>query len=374
MGVEEEDYRVTTLELFFDLVFAFTITQLTSVLLHELTPLGLLRVIMPFGVLYWMYGGYAWLTNTMSPTGTTRRLLLLVGMAGFLIVALATPRAFQGSEGVWGLGFLLVVLVHAGLYQQCNRSIFRVLPFNLASASLIIIAGLVSGSWVYVLWAIALLMPIVSPRVVQPRTHFSLRAPHIVERHGALVIITLGESVVAIGIGLSGLRLTFGLILTAVLGLALAASLWWCYFTGDDERAEKALSSAGEDHRVRLILNAYFYAHIPILLGIVVLATGVKKAIGHPAHALPAGPAIALAGGVALFLAGSVAFRTVLRIGPSRTRALAALLCAATIPIGIWGVAEAELVALVAVVVLALVVEGAGSRRDQSHHLGQSGM
>lgn len=107
--------QVTTLELFFDLVFVFAVTQLTSVLVRELSPLGMFRVLVMFGVLWWMYGGYAWLTNTMAPTGWRRRLLLLVGMAGFMVVALAIPRAFEGDGLAWGLGYLLVVLVHARL-------------------------------------------------------------------------------------------------------------------------------------------------------------------------------------------------------------------------------------------------------------------
>jgi low temperature requirement protein LtrA len=114
----EEVLQVTSLELFFDLVFVFAVTQLTGVLVHDLSPLGLFRVLVMFGVLWWMYGGYAWLTNTMAPTRWSRRILLLVGMAGFMVVALATPRAFEGDGVAWGLGYLVVVLVHAGLYVQ----------------------------------------------------------------------------------------------------------------------------------------------------------------------------------------------------------------------------------------------------------------
>ena len=137
--------RVTTLELFFDLVFVFAVTQLTGVLVRELSPLGLFRVVVMFGVLWWMYGGYAWLTNTMAPTRWSRRVLLLVGMAGFMVVALATPRAFEGDGVAWGVGYLVVVLVHAGLYVQSNRNILRILPFNLLAAGLVIVAGVLHG-------------------------------------------------------------------------------------------------------------------------------------------------------------------------------------------------------------------------------------
>jgi low temperature requirement protein LtrA len=151
----EEVRRVTTLELFFDLVFVFAVTQLSSLLGRDLSPRGLVRVLLLFGVLWWMYGGYGWLTNTMPPDQGRRRLLLLVGMAGFMVVALATPRAFEDTGLAWGVGYLVVVLVHAALYAQSNRSILRILPFNLLAATLVIAAGLLRGPAVYVLWTAA---------------------------------------------------------------------------------------------------------------------------------------------------------------------------------------------------------------------------
>jgi low temperature requirement protein LtrA len=352
-----DTYRVTTLELFFDLVFVFTITQLTAVLAHELSPLGVLRVCVLFGVLWWIYSGYAWLTNTMPPTTTTRRLLLLVGMAGFLIMALATPSAFDGGGVAWGLGYLVVVLVHAGLYAQFNRQILRVLPANVLAAALVVLAGTFAGSWTYALWIAAVLVPIAMPYVVRPGGRFVLQAAHIVERHGLLVLITLGESVVAIGIGLPGGRLTIGTAATAVLGLSLVVALWWTYFGGDDERAERALEDVDDARRTTLIMNGYFYAHIAVIIGIVVTAAGVKKALGHVGHPLHTGPAIALAAGVMVYLLGDVVFRRVLGIGPSLLRAAAAVVCLVTIPLGVWVSGAAELVALLAVLVAMLVAE-----------------
>ncbi len=360
MAEVEGSYRVTTLELFFDLVFVFTITQLTGVLAHELSPLGLLRVCLLFGVLWWLYSGYAWLTNTMTPTTTARRLLLLVGMAGFLIMALATPTAFDGGGMAWGLGYLVVVAVHGGLYAQANRQILRVLPANAVAALLVILAGLTSGPWTYALWTGAVLIPIAMPYIVPPAGRFVLQAPHIVERHGLLVLITLGESVIAIGIGLPAGRLTFGTVVAAVLGLALVAALWWTYFAGDDERAEEALAAQDDGPRTKMIMNAYFYAHIAIIIGIVAMATGVKKALGH--SALHAGPAVALAAGVAAYLLGDAAFRRILGIGPSGLRVAAAVASVAAIPLGVWIAGEAELLALVAVLVAMLVIERSPGR------------
>jgi low temperature requirement protein LtrA len=353
---EPEEIRVTTLELFFDLVFVFAITQLTSVLVGELSPLGMFRVLLLFGVLWWMYGGYAWLTNTTAPTTPGRQLLLLLGMAGFMIVALSTPHAFEGGGVAWGLGYLLVVLVHAWLYVQSNRSILRVLPFNVLAAVLVIIAGLLRGPAVYALWTAALVVPIATPYFV-PAGRFDIRPAHMVERYGLALLITLGESVVAVGIGVSAEPLSVGVAAAVMLGLALAAALWWTYFGGDDERAERALRDAEPERRGPLTLAGYFYSTIPMVLGVVAIAAGLKLSIGRSGSPIPVGPALALAGGAALFLSGAAALRRSLRIGPIAARLAGAAAALATIPLGTRVAAVAELVALVAVFVAVLAVE-----------------
>ena len=237
--------RVSTLELFFDLVFVFTITQLTGVLSRDLTPAGALRVLLIFGVLWWMYAGYAWLTNARTPAGLPERLLLLLGMAGFLVIGLAIPDAFarRGEAIALGLGYLLVVAVHGALYQRLNRNILRVVPFNVLSALLVIAAGIfgVSGGEErpagYALWVAALAVQALSPLIVHPQGRFLIQPSHFVERHGALIIVAFGESVADIGIGAAGHPVTITLITQAALALALAAALWWAYFgVGDAGR------------------------------------------------------------------------------------------------------------------------------------------
>ncbi|HEY7485708.1 MAG TPA: low temperature requirement protein A [Streptosporangiaceae bacterium] len=352
----EEEYGVTTLELFFDLVFVFVITQLTSVLVAELSLLGLLRVTLMFVALWWMYSGYAWLTNTRTPVAAGHRLLLLVGMGGFLLVALATPHAFDGGGAWWGVGYLIVVLVHGGLYLQFTPKFIRVLPANLIAAGCVIATGFVDGALVYVLWALAVFIPIAMPYIVPPGGRFLLQASHIVERHGLLVLITFGESVVAIGIGVAGQDLDLELAQAALLGLALVAALWWTYFAGDDERTERALAMADSGRRTQMVMYGYFYAHIPILIGVIAMAAGIKKAMGHMYESLHAGPSVALAGGLALYLLGDVWFRRIMGIGPSATRPAAAALALATIPLGAV-VAELQVVVLVAILAGALVLE-----------------
>lgn len=237
--------RVSTLELFFDLVFVFAITQLTGILSHDVSVTDGVRVLLVFGALWWMYDGYVWLSNARPPARTTERVLMLTGMAGFLIVGLAIPHAF-GRDGVaLGVGYLILVVIHSWLYQRVNRNITRVTPFNLATALLIIGAGVVRGWAAYVLWAAALAMLALSPLIVTVRGRFAIQPSHFAERHGALVIVVFGESVVDIGIGAEGHPVSVSLALSAVLGLALVAALWWAYFgVGDDERAEQAMLAA----------------------------------------------------------------------------------------------------------------------------------
>jgi low temperature requirement protein LtrA len=379
--------RVSTLELFFDLVFAFTLTQLTALLADHLSPAGVAQVLLIFGVLWWMYGGYAWLTNTRTPDRTAERLLLLLGMAGFLAVGLAIPRGFShrgpGSGGlVLGLGYLLVVLVHAILYYRVNRNILRVAPFNIASALLVILAGLLGSPAAYPLWAAALAIQVLSPLIAHPAGRFEIQPAHFVERHGALIIVALGESVAAVGIGASRLTVNVQVVTAAVLGLALSAALWWTYFGGgDDERAERAMTAASRERRPGLALTAYFYAHIPMLLGIVVLAAGVKLTIGNAAQPHPAGQALAVGGGTALFLAGDAMFRRALGfeargIGPAWPRYAAAVFALATTALGATVAIEAQLAVLLAGLVAMLAAERyreAGWHRDAGGHRGAGG-
>jgi low temperature requirement protein LtrA len=356
---DDQPLRVSTLELFFDLVFVFTITQLTGLLARDLTPTGALRVLLIFGVLWWMYGGYAWLTNARTPAELPERLLLVLAMAGFLVIGLSIPQAFtRRGEGVaLGLGYLLVVVVHGALYLRLNRNILRLAPFNVASALLVIAAGVTLGAAGYALWIAAIALQVLSPLIAHPQGRFSIQPAHFVERHGALLIVAFGESVADIGIGVAGHPVTPALITQAVLGLALAAALWWAYFgVGDDERAEDAMTRADPAARPGLALNAYFYAYIPMLLGIVALAAGVKQVIGQ------AGPArypacLALAGGVALYLAGDVAFRHALRIGTQRYRAAAAVAALAAAAVGVTLSVAGQIALLTLIVAAALVVE-----------------
>ncbi|SEK71252.1 low temperature requirement protein A [Streptacidiphilus jiangxiensis] len=362
--------RVSTLELFFDLVFVFTITQLTVLLADDLSLAQAGRVLLIFAVLYWMYGAYAYLTNQVPPETTARRLLLVVGMFGFLVCALALPQVFGADGVVFGLGFLLVTAVHSALYALIHRQ--YVLSFavtNLGAAGCVTAAGAVHGWAADGLWVAAVLLhqitPVLSSRITGRYGGTTARVTeavggldpaHFVERHGLLLLIAFGESVVAIGAGATGERLAAPLLLAVGLALTLVAALWWTYFDADEAAAETALHRAAGLARFRLAMAAYYYSFIPMLLAVAILAAGVKKAIGHLAQPLPFAPAAALAGGVALFLLGNLAFRAALGFGPLRVRAVAVPAALATIPLGRW-TPVAQFLGLTLVLAAMLLVE-----------------
>jgi len=357
-----DEVRVSTLELFFDLVFVFTITQLTTVLVSHPDGVGVLRVSLMLVVIWWMYGGYAWLTNVVAPDRLAYQLLLLGGMAAFLIISLAIPTAF-GSGGVeFGLAYLVVVLIHAGLFTRSQvgasgTAILKVAPLNLVAALAILGAGIAGGAARGILWALAVAV-ILLPSLRPPDPRFEIAPGHFVERHSLVVIVALGESVVAVGIGATAHELAVGLVAVAVLGLALTACLWWAYFgEGEDEKALQAMRSASPRERPRLALNGFYHWHLLILFGIIALASALEQAIGHAGDPLSFARALALGGGVACFLAGDALFRHTLSIGELRWRLAAAPLALATIPLGTEVSAVAQLVALVAVLLGSLTLE-----------------
>ncbi|GLZ34958.1 low temperature requirement protein A [Lentzea sp. NBRC 105346] len=370
MSESEPEYRVTTLELFFDLVFVFTLTQLTALLADDTTLRGLARVVLMLMVILWMYGGYAWLTNAVAPDTPVRRTLLMIGMGGFLLIALAIPDAFGGSGVAFGIGYLIVNLVHSGLFVTHGgpgsaEGMRRLSVFNLGSAIIVLAGGFLPTPYRYAAYLVALLVMVLTPYVNPQQRNIQIRPGHFVERHGLVVIVALGESIVAIGVGAAGLPVNGGLVLAVAFGLVLAYQFWWSYFGGNqDEIAERQLSLVPPTERARKALAAYGWAHAPILLGIVVLAVGVKKTIGHATDHLKPAAALALAGGVALFLLGEVAFRWVLRIGPVRRRAIGAVAALATVPLGLW-VALAQVAALTIVFGIVLIPEVRQNAADE---------
>ncbi len=360
MTQESPGVRVSTLELFFDLVFVFTVTQLADVLAHHLTLSGLVDVMLVLFVVWWMYSGYAWLTNAVAPTTTGRRTLLLAGMAGFLVMALAIPDAFGDYGWLFGAGYLVVNIAHSVLFLQAGPAAVRMMrtlgPLNLLAALLVLAGGLLPEPWRHLCWLAAPLVQ-VAAGYLHPAEMHTISAGHFVERHSLVMIIAIGESVLAIGVGATGLELDGGLILAALLGLAVAYYLWWAYFADGDRSAEHVLAGADDPvRRAGLALNAWGYAHLPMLLGIVVTAVGIKKTLNDAFHALHWDAALALGGGVALYLAGHAIFLRLLKLPGASYRLVVAVLCLATAPLGHY-LAIAQLGAVAVVLAAGAITE-----------------
>ncbi|HKR99192.1 MAG TPA: low temperature requirement protein A, partial [Candidatus Dormibacteraeota bacterium] len=286
------------------------------------------------------------------------RAALLAAMCGFLVLALAIPGAFVGTGLTFGLAYLAVVLVHWAVFASTanvslTRAIFGLVPYNLVAAVLVLVGGAVGGTVQYVLWALAFVFEWSTPRLTDI-TGFTIAPAHFVERHGLVVIIAIGESVVAVGTGARGLAVTFSLVGVAVMGLLLSACLWWAYFgSGDAERAEEAIARAPRARRAQMAVYGYGWWHIAILLGVIAIAGAMRHAIGHASIELNSGQAIMLGGGAAVFMVGDVLFRRVLGIDRGMWRLAAAALALATIPLG------TQVSAVTQIIVLVLVLGGA---------------
>ena len=359
-ALPERSVTVSKLELFFDLVFVFTITQLTAVLAdgHDLS--ALIQVLVMLMLIWWMYDGYAWLTNAISTDLLRFRLLLLGGMGGFLVISLAIPGAYESSGLTFGIGLFVVVLLHAGMYIRGTsasevRGILRIVPFNLLAAILVLIGGALGGDVQSVLWALCAVLLWLTPQVTTVEG-FVVSVSHFVERHGLVVIIALGESIVVVGTGAAGLPIDRGLIVAALLSLCLSAALWWAYFSDEDE-VESAFEATPPERRPELALVGFGYWHYGILLGIVAVAAGLKKAVGHPYDPLDTWIAVALAVGAVLFILCDVGFRRTFGIERNNARLLAAPLLLATIALGTEADAVAQIGAIAAIVTAALVAE-----------------
>ncbi len=352
--------RVTTIELFFDLVFVFTITQLTTLLVRNPTGAGIAQCSVLGANLWWMYGGYAWLTNSVPPRRASQQMLLLCGMAGFLVVALAIPDAFGSAGAALGIGYLVATLVHAGLFLESQsgstvRTMLRISSANLATAAILVAGGFVHGDARWTLWATAAVLHWLTPYVFDP-SPVGLRPSHFVERHGLILLIALGESVAAVAIGLRGLPLSGGRITSALVGLAISAALWWLYFDHDDEAAEAALSAASEETRAWRALYAFGYAFLAVLGGIVVLSAGVRLVAHSPASKASAATSWFVAAGISLYCAALALVRGILRSGNPVPRLLLGLVVLAGVPVGTQVSGLAELVVVATILVAGTVV------------------
>jgi low temperature requirement protein LtrA len=356
----ESEQRVTPLELFFDLVFVFAITQVTGFLAEHSTWLGLLRGLMLLAALWWAWAAYAWLTNTLNPEEGAVRLAVFGSIGSMLIVSLAVPNAF-GADGVtFGVAYFIVRALHLVLYaiaskgdRELLRAVLRITPSSVLAPALLVLAGFLQGAPQMVVWAAALAVDYLAVLIGHLRG-WRVSPAHFVERHGLIVIIALGESIVAIGVGAAGQVLNGGEILAALLGIVVAAALWWSYFDWAIFAAQARLAETSGTVRAALARDLYSYLHLPMVAGIVLFALGMKTTLADVGSPLPTIPAIGMFGGLALYMLAHVAARLRLGGGLGRGRPIAAILLVALLPLAMIVPALVSL-ALVAAVCAGLI-------------------
>ncbi len=336
-GLEEEQ-RATPLELFFDLVFVFAFTQVTAMMASNPTWEGLGQGMLVLAAVWWAWGGYAWLTNALHSDDGIARVGLFSAMGAMLIAALAIPEAFGDDAVLFAVAYFLVRLLHIAVYTygapeiDVRAGIVNLAPGLLGAPALLIVAGFLDGGAQAGLWIVALLLDYATP-YIRDVSGFRVSPSHFAERFGLVVIIALGESIVAIGTGLEGVALGTGEIFAALGGVVVAVALWWAYFDVVAIVAERKLTEAPDGlERNRLARDSWGVMHGLLIAGIVLVALGIKKTLGAVGEPLDTVPAVALCGGVAVYFLGHVAIR-LRSVGTfNRQRLLVSALALALIP------------------------------------------
>jgi low temperature requirement protein LtrA len=329
--------RVAPLELFFDLVFVFALTQVTLLMSRQPTWTGLGQGMLVLAALWWAWGAYAWLTNYIAAEEDLERLLMFAVMGAFLVAALAVPGAFGDNALLFAIAYALARWLHIFIFAEANddlgtgEAIRRLARTALPAPALLIVASFLDGPAQALMWILALAIDFSGPFVFGV-SGFRVSPGHFAERFSLIVIIALGESIVAIGAGLPG-ELDAGIVGAALLGLVLACALWWAYFDVVALVSERLFREAQGERRLRIARDSYSYMHLPMIAGIVLVALGVKKVIEHVDAPLATVPAVALFGGIALYYGGHLAFR-LRNVGTlNRPRLLASVACLALIPL-----------------------------------------
>jgi len=311
---QSAEERVTPLELFFDLIFVFAITQVTGLVVANPTWGGLAQGLLVLGVLWWAWAAYAWLTNTINPEEGAVRLAMFGAMGAMLIASLAVPDVFGDDAFLFACAYAFVRLAHLILYAVAGwgdrdmlGAIGRLALGSVTGVGLLFVAAGLDGKPQVTVWAIALSIDLLGAYIGGGRG-WTLAAGHFAERHALIVIIALGETIVALGVGATT-ELSAGVIVAALLGLAIAGSLWWAYFDVVAIVAERRLRETAGNAQLAMARDSYSYLHLPMVAGIILFAVGVKKTLGDVGEPLKLIPAVALCGGVAMYLVAHVLFR-----------------------------------------------------------------
>ncbi|MFC3572084.1 low temperature requirement protein A [Streptomyces yaanensis] len=318
-AAESASGRVTEPELFFDLVFVFMVTQVTHAVETHPGWEGLLKGLFPLVVAWWMFSGFGWLTNAVRPDAVPVRLLLTLAMMAFFIMGLDVPYAFEPEGWAFALAYLAVVAIHCLVYvttsvPSARQAIIRNAPFNAVAGVLVLLAPHLPETSGWIAWAAAVVVLYLSPFLGRIRG-FVIEPHHFVERHALLLLVVLGESVVAVGIGAQSPQshpVGTSLALGVALGISVASGVWWVYFDGDETKAESEFEKAPEHRRQMLAYYAFTGGHLVMIVGIILVAAGITDAIHHfDGHA----NRWWLGSGTAVFLVGHAIYRALLGSG-----------------------------------------------------------
>jgi low temperature requirement protein LtrA len=334
----ETEHRVTPLELFFDLVFVFGFTEVTTLLHEDPTWGGLGRGLLVLTVLWWAWASYAWLTNSLDADRGPVLAAMLVSTGAMFLAALAVPGAFGHHRFLFAVSFVLVLGMFVVLYALGAKgapdllaAVLRTTPWVVAGGILVLAGAFVGSEARPWLWLLAVVAGFLGP-LLTPLDGWRVHPAHFAERHGLIIIIAVGESLVAIGLSARSTGLGAAVIGAVLLGLAIAASMWLAYFDFFAVSMQQLLVRRRGEERVRLARDAYSYLHLPMIVGIVLSAFALRVAVAHPHARLHAVPAVSLCLGSAVYLLGYVGLQ--LRVVHQLTvgRPVAALAFAAILP------------------------------------------
>ncbi|MGH3586747.1 MAG: low temperature requirement protein A, partial [Pseudonocardia sp.] len=370
MEAMSEGTAVSPLELFFDLVFVFALTQVTEFMSEEASGVDVLRGVLVITVMWWCWIAYAWLCNVLRADQGVMRVALFVAMAAVFVQAITIPEAFDDLPGglhgpmVFAVGYFVVRIVHIVMFWLASRDdpqlrgqVLRFVPSMAAGTVLLLIASQTTGTTQTVLWFAALAADYLGTLFSGSKWRLGATG-HWAERHGLIIIVALGESIVAIGVGVAHLPVSWPIVAASALGLAVAGAMWWAYFDVTALVTERALAAAEGERLIRLARGGYTFLHLPMILGIILMALGLKKVLGYvggeqghtladPIYGIPLA---ALYGGAALYLLGHIAFKRHLTGELNVERLVVVVVLLALIP------AAAMLPALGTLAILALVL------------------
>jgi low temperature requirement protein LtrA len=371
-----EDARVTALELFFDLVFVLALTQCTALMAADPTWDGLAKGLLVLAVLWWSWVGYAWLTSVVDPEEGAVRLIIFAAMAALLVASLCVPHVFGSEAGLFAGAYAVVRAAHILLFTLASRqdpnlrrSVTGLAVSTAIAVGILGLAAFADDGLRLGLWALAVVLDCGGPLVFGVEG-WKLVPGHFAERHGLIVLIAIGESIVAIGVGAQE-TITVGIVVAAVLGTAVAGAFWWLYFDVVALAADRRLSRAAPGREQNsMARDSFSYLHFPMVAGIALVAVGMKKTLVHVDDPLKLVPATAMLGGTAVYLAAHVAFR-LRNIGTlNKQRLVVAAAVLVLLPVGIRLPALVTL-AILAVVLAALITYEAvrfADARDRIRH------